>query len=506
MSLSSVLFKKELKLVVQEPDFFGDLNLTQIIDAIIKDKENYNLKPYFFTPLPGREDILYRQEVMKDMENTVLLEYIQTFSDQMLAMHQKLDEAKGSSYKYEKERLFLDAVDIYCKAIISLELNLSILNLSSEGFKSFHSYLKYYIQSGYFVLLLQETRKLLDDLSRLRYSVTIKELRVQLLLYKSEPDYSIDVERTFEKFKQEATKDYRLQFPPYPMNHIEAAILEGVASLYPEIFERLVNYYSKNTNYLDETISIFDREIQFYVSYQEYISQVKRRDLQFCYPEISIDQKDIYNYKGFDLALAYILARENATVVCNDFYLKEGERVFLVSGPNQGGKTTFARAFGQLHYLSAIGCPVPGSSAKLFHFDSIFTHFERSEDIHNLRSKLEDDLIRIHQILEQATPRSIIIMNEILSSTTLQDAILLSKKIMEKVISLNALCVWVSFIDELQEINKTIVSMISTIVPENPGLRTFKIERKRADGLAYALSIAEKYKVTYDSLKQRIPS
>jgi len=506
MSFSSVLFMKEVNLVVQEPDFFGDLNLTQIIDAITKGRENYNLKPYFFTPLPDREDILYRQEVMKDIENTVLFEYIQTFSNQMLAMHQKLKESEGSSYKYEKERLFLDAIDIYCTAVISLEFNLSTLNLSSEGFKSIHSYLKNYIQSGYFVLLLRETRKLLDDLSRLRYSVTIKELRVQLLLYKSEPDYSVDVERTFEKFKQEATKDYRLQFPPYPMNRIEAAILEGVASLYPEIFKRLVNHYSKNTNYLDETISVFDREIQFYVSYQEYISQVKRRDLQFCYPEISIGQKDIHSNEGFDLALAYKLARENTTVVCNDFYLNEEERVFLVSGPNQGGKTTFARTFGQLHYLSAIGCPVPGSSAKLFHFDRIFTHFERAEDIHNLRSKLEDDLIRIHQILEQATSRSIIILNEILSSTTLQDAILLSKKIMEKVIILDALCIWVSFIDELQAINNKIVSMISTIVPENPSVRTFKIERLPADGLAYALSIAEKYKVTYASLKQRIPS
>jgi DNA mismatch repair ATPase MutS len=176
----------------------------------------------------------------------------------------------------------------------------------------------------------------------------------------------------------------------------------------------------------------------------------------------------------------------------------------VVSGPNQGGKTTFARLFGQLHYLACIGCRVPAGSAELFLFDRLFTLFEKQERPGDLRGKLQDDLLRARGILEGASERSLVLINEIFSSTTAADAAFLGQKILGRIIELDALCVCVTFIYELTQMGETIVSMMSCVDPDDPSRRTFKVLRKPPDRLSYALSIARKHRLTYASVKERI--
>jgi hypothetical protein len=512
MTFHSILFEKNevsiTKETLEAPVFFVDLNLDQVINAITASRQKeYNLKPFFYTSLNDMDAIEYRQEIMRDLESETLYEHIKSFAQKMHTMRVHLALADKLHYKYNKEGWFLDAAEIYCDAVNCLVHDLSFLVLKSRGFLAFREYLTNYSKSAAFTSLFAETKKLVADLSTIKYCLLIKDGSIRVRKYESEIDYSIEVERTFEKFKQGAVKDYRAKLSTgLGMSHVEAGVLDLVAKLYPDIFLNLDNYCAKNGNYLDEKIAVFDREIQFYIAYLEYVAILKRAGLKFCYPEISNTRKEVYDYEGFDLALAYKLITEHSSVVCNDFYLKGKERIFVVSGPNQGGKTTFARTFGQLHYLASIGCPVPGSEAQLFLFDRIFTHFEKEEDIENLRGKLQDDLIRIHDIVSQATPNSIIIMNEIFTSTTLKDAVFLSRKVIQRIIELDLLCVCVTFIDELASLSEKTVSMVSTVVPEDPALRTYKILRRPADGLAYAMAIAEKYRLTYHDLRERIKS
>ena len=511
MTFHSILFERTEDSIKEEaleaPIFFVDLNLDQIIDTITAGKQAYNLKPFFYTSLNDIDAIKYRHEIFQDLENKTLFEGIKSFALKMIIMRRYLAMIDKLDYKYHKEGWFLEAVEIYCDAVNCLVHDLTLVDLKSRGLLAFRKYLTNYAKSDRFTSLFAETKKLKTDLSTVKYCVLIKGNNVKVRKYESEIDYSPEVEKTFEKFKQGAVKDYKVKLSiGSGMNHVEAKILDLVAKLYPDIFFNLNSYCAQDANYLDETIGVFDGEIQFYVVYLEYIAKIKRAGLNFCYPQISNESKEVYNYEGFDLALANKRITENSSIVCNDFYLKGKERIFVVSGPNQGGKTTFARTFGQLHYLASLGCPIPGMEAQLFLCDRLFTHFEKEENIKDLRGKLEDDLVRIYNILNQSTSNSIIIINEILTSTTLKDAIFLGEKVMEKIMQLDLLCVCVTFIDEWASLGEKTVSMVSTVVPENPALRTYKIVRRPADGLSYAISIAEKHRLTYDSLKERIKS
>ncbi len=455
----------------------------------------------------SREAIEYRQEVMRDLENDAHYDAVARFAVSMRSVREHLAQAGKLRYKYQKEAWLLDAMDIYCQCLGSLLAEFRATPPFSAGLAGFFAFLDGYVASSAFQQLSREVATVTARLCSIRYTLLIGDGVVTVSGYHDECNYGFEIQADFEKFKQGAAADHIFKFRDFDqMNHIEAGVLDRVARLNPEIFAELDDFAARSSSFFDPVVLRFDREVQFYASYIAYMRHIACAGLTFCYPRVSQETKDIRVTRGYDLALAGILVGQKLPVVTNDFFLNGHERIIIVSGPNQGGKTTFARMFGLMHHLAAIGCPVPGTEAQLFLFDRMFTHFEKQEEVHNLRGKLHDDLFRLHETLEEATSDSIIILNEVFNSTSLNDAIFLSSRILTKIVALDAPCVCVTFIDELAALSNTTVSMGSTVKPNNVAERTFRVVRRAPDGLAYAISVAEKYGLTYAQLRERLPS
>jgi len=485
--------------------FAVDLNLDQVVASVAGDREERDLiTSLLYRQLHDPATIRFRHEVFLDLEGEDLFRRVKECVALLSQVRSHLAQLEKMQSKYQREGWFLDAVALYCEAVRSLADDLGHGSVNSKGLRSFSAFLATYTSSDLFTTLVAETAALKEALGQIRYCVRIRGSRVDVSRYEGEPDYSAEVLKIFERFQQGAVKDYRVKYRTWPgMNHVGAQILDLVARLFAEEFSALDDYCRRHGDFFDTTVRRFEREVQFFLAYLEYLAPLREAGLIFCYPEVG-KSKEVFATDTFDVALAHKLVADQQAVVTNELALSGHERIFVVSGPNQGGKTTFARTFGQLHHLGSVGVPVAGSAARLFLFDRVFTHFEREEDLGKMSGKLEDDLVRIRDALTAATPDSILIMNEIFTSTTLSDALFLGKKVLEKVIQLDLLALYVTFVDELASLGPSIVSMVSTIVPDNPAERTFKVVRGPADGLAYALAIAEKYDLTYGRLRERI--
>ena len=486
----------------EDPDFFVDLNLDQIIGAIVAPYKDYKLRPFFDTLADGPDTVRYRQDIFRDLEKADVFTFMNDFSIKMRDVHRYIS-GLDRLFEWQRRGWILDAAILYFGAIKDLARNLGNAELNSEGLISLRDYVQEYVNSESLRKRIDQANDIKKKLLAIRYEMSFGPSRVTVRKNKGRESYNAIIQDTFSKFRSDRKPAVnKKRFNDSSMNHVEAQVLALIARMFPEEFGELSGFCDSNSSFIDPVLEAVYREIHFYLSYLGYISTIKKTGLEFCLPEICTDH-DIYCLNTFDLALAHKLIASRSPVVPNDFQMSGKEKALVVTGPNNGGKTTFARSFGQAFFLAALGMPVPGSKARLFVPDNIYTHFEKTEDPENLMGKLEDDLVRMRRILYMATDRSIIIVNEMLSSTTLKDAIQIGREIIGLIIRKNAVCVYVTFLEEFARL-EGVVSMVSQVDPASHDIRTFKIRRTDPNGLAYAKAIAEKYNLTCEKIIGRV--
>ena len=504
----SILFcgKYDQKLCDNEPSYFQDLNIDQLIKPILENEKNVDLSPYYYTTLKNEEDVMFRQGIYKDIafNDTRMFDM---FSADICALNecaQKAVEDLNSKDQWRCNYLLyghiLDYSEQYVKAVKSFKDEVSNMNINSEGIKDLVKGLNELCASTFFIEMEDFQKKLRADFSKEKYCMLIKNGTIRVKKYDDEENLSEKISNIFEKFKDEGGEGYVRSLKEEPRaDHVEEGILKCLSSLYPEMFKNLKTYGDRFADFVNDELLNLCREIRFYLSWISVSDNIKKSGLPMCFPEF--DDNDIYGNNVYDIVLAENIGDK---IIKNDFCMRSPERIFVVTGPNQGGKTTFARAFGQMHYIASLGFNIPGTSAKLLLPDNIYTHFEREEILSNLNGKLEDDVERLYTLLKQATNRSLIIVNEIFASTVLEDAEKLGNHMMTHLVNLKAVCVIVTFLDVLADHGIETVSMVSELDKNDSGKRTFKMVRKSPVGFASAMTLAKKHGLTYEQIKRRI--
>jgi DNA mismatch repair protein MutS len=482
-----------------------DLNLDQLVGALARRRPSYDLGPTVTRRLTDPDAVAYRQEVFRDLDRDEVREAVDRFCAAMLRLRRFRSLAVSRQAPAERRSWQLHAGRAYVDAVTRLATDLAALQVTSRGLTRLRDHLEQLLASAPFLTLAADTARVHAALGAVRYRLHLVPQGVEVLHDDGDdPDLTAALTSTFAAFLPDAVPVLN----PEPrrasaLTHLEAQILDRVAELEPDTFAALERYVEDHREPEDPTVLAFDRDVQFYLAYLEHIASLRRAGLPFCEPTVTADGAPPVLEDAFDLLLADKLLTEGGRPVGNDLVLVDGERLVVVTGANQGGKTTFARTIGQVHHLASLGCPVPGRAVRLTLPARILTHFAREERLADRHGRLQDDLLRIRAILDAARADSVVILNELFRSTTIVDAQVLGGRILDRLAAIGALTVYVTFIDELAARGPDTVSLVATVDPDDPALRTFRVERRPADGRAHAAALAERHGLTYAAIRAR---
>lgn len=277
-----------------------------------------------------------------------------------------------------------------------------------------------------------------------------------------------------------------------------------------------LNKYVGNSGYTFITLM---PEITFYIRFAELCDKIMAKGFILSKADIIskterlTETKGIYNLK---LAIKALSKEENINaddIVTNDFKFDENARIYILTGPNRGGKTTITQAIGLAFLLAQNGIYVPASSVSLSPADNIFTHFPADENDTVDLGRLGEESKRLAEIFSSATNKSLLLLNESLATTNVSEGLYIARDVIKAMRYLGVRCIFNTHMHDLarnlQDINEGIngESKVESMVTgvEN-GNRSFKIFISPPQGVSYAKDIALKYGVTFENIKSEIDS
>jgi DNA mismatch repair ATPase MutS len=176
----------------------------------------------------------------------------------------------------------------------------------------------------------------------------------------------------------------------------------------------VANALAQATDHILSFFTMLRTEVAFYVGCLNLHEQLTRKDAPLCFPVPAPDGERRHVFQGlYDACLALTMKQR----VVGNAVQAEGKDLVLITGANQGGKSTFLRSIGLAHLMMQSGMFVSAESFCADVCERLFTHFKRKEDATMKSGKLDEELSRMSEIVEQLMPHSMVLFNESFAAT-----------------------------------------------------------------------------------------
>ena len=480
----------------------------------------------FFTSDP--EIIRYRQKTMADAVNVeglcnVLVRMLPFLTDisELRKMSVSADGI-GDSYLYS-----ISEIEIYVSLMELLHSEfLPLANrLTSPAFLAFADRIRTLTEGEYFKNLTEQLASLSSRVRDIR-SITVginldKKLSPEscgVISVNSDHFKSGDF---FERVKRLDFKKDEMTFMadllPYGKEQSEnqkLAMTNAVNNAVSDIFKSSVKSWKKavqyyvlsNTDFLLKMIP----EIEFIIEGSKLVSMLKERGIPLCTPEVCNEGS---SFSAIGLSNPVIALKTEGPIVPNDITFDDGAMIYVITGPNRGGKSVLTCALGHAFAMAQMGLPVCAEKCSFSPCDMILTHFPAGSEDTVEKGRLGEECARLDAMFDVVTDRSLVLLDESLSSTGSFEGAYIAAEVLRGFSIAGCRGIFSTHLHDLaarvDAINLeckaqggvAIDNMVAEVIE---GERSFRIVRKTPDGKSYARDIAEKYGLSGEKIMAKL--
>lgn len=399
-------------------DIIKDLNL-DIIFRTMSGGDPFvaeNVQKVMMIPLQSPEEILYRQDIIKDLcEQPDLMEQLYKYAENQnksLQLYKEEIENSRTRSTYKTGET-IQTIRFLQKAVASL---ISLRNLLAGRC------------TGYQSKGLRALRQRLQEESFERYAEKLQEMDVFVTggkinyffqfgggmkldhatvtsYEKSNPsEKQTGLERLFYRYIRKNTIYINNEPLHKDVEHLKEVTAQSILNIFQPVLDKILVFYRT-----------FAEEIAFYKGAVRFINRMQALSIPLFFPKPRpAGTKDTSFQYLYELSMAIYL---QACPVGNTVRW-ENNSLTIITGANQGGKSTFLRSYGIAQVLMQCGMPVPAQKFSAPVYRQLFTHFTRSEDEQLSSGRLREELHRMSQMIKAAVPDSLFLLNESFASTT----------------------------------------------------------------------------------------
>lgn len=398
-------------------DLIKDLNL-DIIFRTMSGGDPFvaeHVQKVMMIPLQSPEEIWYRQDIIKDLcSHTNLMDQLYQCAEHQNRLLQRYKEEiennrTRSTYTTGET---IQKIDFLQKAVDSLISLRDILagstDYESDGLRALHRRL----QEEPFEQYAKKLREMdffviggnINYFFQFGGGMKIDYATVTSYERKNPSEKQTGLEKLYYKYIKKNAIYINNEPLRKDVEQLKEVTAQSILNVFQPVLDKILSFYHS-----------FAEEIAFYKGVVRFMNRLQAFSVPLFFPKPKpIGTKDTSFQYLYELSMAIYL--QTCPVGNNARW--DNNRLTIVTGANQGGKSTFLRSYGIAQVLMQCGMPVPAQKFSAPVYRQLFTHFTRSEDEQLNSGRLREELQRMSQMVKAAVPDSLFLLNESFASTT----------------------------------------------------------------------------------------